>query len=887
MQFHMALNVIQRLDVAQEHRELSPPETRLRAALKRKVLGLASIERARKKQASRVTHIREGDANTKFFHLRVNARRRRNTIQRLKKDSGWAVTHGEKELTIHDHFASFMGRPGPRPNELNWETLDITPIDLATLGEPFTEEEVHRAIKEMPADKAPGPDGFTGAFFKVCWEIIKDDILLVFSSIYNLRCAHLNLLNSANIVLIPKKDGAESVSDYRPISLIHSIAKIFAKMLALRLRPHMHELISVNQSAFIKGRSIHDNYLFVRNMIRRYHRLRRAMLLFKLDITKAFDSVRWDYLLALLQRKGFPTRWIDWLGALLSSSTSQVLLNGSPGQRIKHGRGLRQGDPLSPLLFILAIDPLQRILSKATELGAISKLRGRTTRLQISMYADDAVIFINPTRNDVATFANILHRFGTATGLVTNLQKSQVAAIRCGNIDLEEVLQGVPAKRANFPLKYLGLPLALGRLRKTDLQPVFDKISGRVASWRGKNMAAAGRTTLVKSVLSAQPIYLLTALKVTKESLEQLDKQRHRFLWAGTGDITGGKCKVNWAKTCLPTSQGGLGVLSLDKFTRALRLRWLWNEWRDPSKPWVGLETPCDGVDRDLFAASTKITVGDGNTTRFWDSAWINGQRPKDLMPLVYEISKNRKKSLRQGKEDDSWVHDLTLDAGSSITINLLDQLVRLWEAVRNVHLDSEEPDQIVWKFTSSGHYTASSAYHAQCLGAPNTNFNSLIWKVWAPGKCKFHAWLIIQNRVWTSDRLATRGWRNNGHCPLCRCDTETALHLVAMCRYTKRIWRLVATWAGYQQLEPAQWEEARSVHQWWESLANTPGIPKKGLRSLILLVVWEIWKERNRRIFDHKEMATGVLLAKIKEEASLWALAGAKRLRELIPHSV
>lgn len=558
LQFHMALNVIQRLDVAQEHRELSPPETRLRAALKRKVLGLASIERARKKQASRVTHIREGDANTKFFHLKVNARRRRNTIQRLKKDSGWAVTHGEKELTIHDHFASFMGRPGPRPNELNWETLDITPIDLATLGEPFTEEEVHRAIKEMPADKAPGPDGFTGAFFKVCWEIIKDDILLVFSSIYNLRCAHLNLLNSANIVLIPKKDGAESVSDYRPISLIHSIAKIFAKMLALRLRPHMHELISVNQSAFIKGRSIHDNYLFVRNMIRRYHRQRRAMLLFKLDITKAFDSVRWDYLLALLQRKGFPTRWIDWLGALLSSSTSQVLLNGSPGQRIKHGRGLRQGDPLSPLLFILAIDPLQRILSKATELGAISKLRGRTTRLRISMYADDAVIFINPTQNDVATSANILHRFGTATGLVTNLQKSQVAAIRCGNIDLEEVLQGVPAKRANFPLKYLGLPLVLGRLRKTDLQPVFDKISGRVASWRGKNMAAAGRTTLVKSVLSAQPIYLLTALKVMKESLEQLDKQRRRFLWAGTGDITGGKCKVNWAKTCLPTSQGAL-----------------------------------------------------------------------------------------------------------------------------------------------------------------------------------------------------------------------------------------------------------------------------------------------------------------------------------------
>nr|ABA94305.1 retrotransposon protein, putative, LINE subclass [Oryza sativa Japonica Group] len=249
------------------------------------------------------------------------------------------------------------------------------------------------------------------------------------------------------------------------------------------------------------------------------------------------------------------------------------------------------------------------------------------------------------------------------------------------NIDLTDVLEGLPAMMASFPLKYLGLPLVLGRLRKTNLQPVFDKILGKVASWRGKNMGAAGRATLVKSVLSAQPIYLLTALKVTKESLEQLDKQRRRFLWAGTGDITGGKCK---------------------------------------------------------------ITVGDGNMTRFWDSAWIDGRRPKDLMPLVYAISKNRKKSLHQGKEDDAWVHDLIFDAGSTITVNLVEQLVRLWEAVQNVQLVSEEPDQIVWKFTGNGHYTASSAYHAQCLGAPSTNLNSLIWKAWAPGKCKFHAWLII-----------------------------------------------------------------------------------------------------------------------------------------------
>jgi hypothetical protein len=96
----------------------------------------------------------------------------------------------------------------------------------------------------------------------------------------------------------------------------------------------------------------------------------------------------------------------------------------------------------------------------------------------------------------------------------------------------------------------------------------------------------------------------------------------------------------------MPTCHGGLGVLNLEKFTRALRLRWLWHEWKDPSKPWVGLETSCDEVDKVLFAASTKITVGDGNTTRFWYSVWIDGRKPKDLMPLVYAISKKKGKSL-------------------------------------------------------------------------------------------------------------------------------------------------------------------------------------------------------------------------------------------------
>jgi hypothetical protein len=250
-------------------------------------------------------------------------------------------------------------------------------------------------------------------------------------------------------------------------------------------------------------------------------------LLIKLDISKAFDSVRWDYLLSILEHGGFPPRRRDWIASLLTTSTSRVLLNGLPLDAIQHGRGLRQGDPLSPLLFNLSIDPLHRILHVATEKGLLSELYGRAARFRVSMYADDAILFIKPTSQDADNLKRILTHFGEATGLQTNIPKSSVTPIRCDNIDLDAVLTNLPLSRANFPLKYLGLPLTPRRLKRIDFQPLVDKAASKLSAWNGRNLTQAGRVTLVKLVLSSQPIYLLTVIKPTKGTLEDLDKIRH------------------------------------------------------------------------------------------------------------------------------------------------------------------------------------------------------------------------------------------------------------------------------------------------------------------------------------------------------------------------
>lgn len=505
-----ASQLIAIMDVVQEHRQLSEQEISLKRDLKARFLGMMAVEKLRAKQRARLSYLSAEEANSKLFYIRANGRRRKNVIHSLQSQHGVCYSHEAKENELFSHYSSQFGQPCQRNYTFNWEEISLPRRDLSYLEEEFSEKEVNAILQDLASEKAPGPDGFIGLFFKKSWQLIKSDVLLAVQYFFQCHCQHLPLLNTAHIVLVPKKADAKCVTDFWLISLTHSIAKLFSKLLANRLAPELNELVSQAQSAFIKMRSIQDNFLYTQNLIKALYRSKQPGLFLKLDIAKAFDTERWDYLMEVLEQFGFGPRWREWVTALLSTASTAVLLNKARGKWFKHGAGLRQGDPLSPFLFILAMEPLQRLLEIATTEQMLSPINNRVAKSRTSLYADDAAIFVNPVKEEVHVIAQILDYFGHVSGLVTNRSKCAVYPIRCEEVDVSDIMEGFRCPLNAFPCNYLGLPLHFRTLHKVEIQPLIDKMANRLATWKGKFQNKAGRLKLLNTVLSSMPTYFLT-----------------------------------------------------------------------------------------------------------------------------------------------------------------------------------------------------------------------------------------------------------------------------------------------------------------------------------------------------------------------------------------
>jgi hypothetical protein len=213
------------------------------------------------------------------------------------------------------------------------------------------------------------------------------------------------------------------------------------------------------------------------------------------------------------------------------------------------------------------------MLDIAASDGLLSPLMNRHVALRASPYADDVAVFIKPVKEDVHAVAQILEIFGRASRLAVNTTKCVVYPIRCDNLNLGEIMEVFQCDVKNFPCNYLGLPLHIQRPQRLDIQPLIDKMGNILPAWKGKFLDRAGRLKLLNVVLSSMPVYYLTVFALKKWAIQKMDRIRRGFLWKGTEQTSGGHCLVSWTNVKKPKNLGGLGVLHLDFFSRALRLQ--------------------------------------------------------------------------------------------------------------------------------------------------------------------------------------------------------------------------------------------------------------------------------------------------------------------------
>jgi hypothetical protein len=231
-----------------------------------------------------------------------------------------------------------------------------------------------------------------------------------------------------------------------------------------------------------------------------------------------------------MEQLGFGQRWRDILALIWSSTSSRIILNLEHGHPIKLGWGLRQGDPLSPMIFILAMDPLQSLLDIATQTGLLHPIGANPIILRTSLYADDAALFFRHLPADVENLQQLLQHFGSATSLCTNIHKLEIIPIRCEAMDVPAILGQFQAKICDLPCKYLGLPLRIGRIKWEDEQLLVDKVVAKLSRWKGRLTNKAGRLALVNSVLTTIVIYHMSVFTLSKWVIKRIDRIRQNFL---------------------------------------------------------------------------------------------------------------------------------------------------------------------------------------------------------------------------------------------------------------------------------------------------------------------------------------------------------------------
>jgi hypothetical protein len=331
-----------------------------------------------------------------------------------------------------------------------------------------------------------------------------------------------------------------------------------------------------SESTFMQGRTILDGVVILHEAVHAMHTKKLNGVILKLDFEKAYDKVKWSFLDQTLRMKGFSVEWRALINSFVSGGSVAIKVNDDVGKCFQPLKGLRQGDPLSPMLFNIVADMLAIMIERAKMDGLIEGVVPHLVDggLSILQYADDTILFMEHDLLKATNLKLIISAFEQLSGLKINFHKSELFCFGEAHNEVHAYTELFGCGQGQFPMRYLGIPVHFRRLTIAEWKLVEERLQKRLSSWKGKLLSIGGRLILINSVLTNLVLHMVSFFLLPKGVLRKLDYYRSRFFWQG--DNENKKYRLTkWSVVCCPKYQGGLGIHDIEVNNSALLGKWL------------------------------------------------------------------------------------------------------------------------------------------------------------------------------------------------------------------------------------------------------------------------------------------------------------------------
>ncbi|XP_019422999.1 PREDICTED: uncharacterized protein LOC109332473 [Lupinus angustifolius] len=633
-------------------------------------------------------------------------------------------------------------------------------------------------------------------------------------------------------------------------------------------------LISPNQRGFIKDRSIQDCICCASEAINLLdHKVFGGNLALKLDITKAFDTLDWKFLADTLTAFGFGGKFISWINSIMHSAKLSVVVNGKSYGYFSCSRGVRQGDPLSPLLFCLAEDVLSRGISNLCEENKISSIKGPRNLCTTShvLYADDVFIFCRGvkkeiTKKEILALKTLFCDYAQVSGQCMNLNKCKFYTHNASATKINNLKDWLGFNRGNLPVNYLGVPLFIGKPRRIHLQPLADRIINKLAAWKGSLLSIMGRVELVRSVIQSMLLYSFHIYAWPAQLLKEIDSSIRNFIWSGDTK-TRKIVTVAWAKICIPKKAGGLGLRSIKKIHQASLIKLAWN-MLNSNQQWAAFfrerfgtywsinryfkSSIWPGIKSNLSIAMNQSVrlIGNGKDTSFWRDNWI-GSPIVDLLNIPDHIHPKLISSVADFSANNAW----------TIPQELFDKFPEVASSICSTKL-SNYKDRIFLTDSTNGNLSLKDAYKSIMPSTDSRQWCKLIWSSSIPPSKSFTLWRLINNRMPSDENLQARGCILASKCNLCHVQVESSQHLFLSCSFATAIW----DWLNHQFQITIDTSSAANLLLAAKGSAQVQFL----ITAAVVLAVNTIWHCRNLSRFQDKKLLLPQAINRIKSSLTL-----------------